>query len=72
QCGLMNLSRETEQDERDIFFANYYIVEIFKIPNDQKWSYGQTKMQKFYEIIEKTKFQNSQAFYSAKTKDYKH
>lgn len=53
QFGLMILSRETEQDEWDIFFANYYFLEIFKLPNYQKWSYCQTKMPKFYEIIEK-------------------
>ncbi|MGP2569825.1 sensor histidine kinase [Ornithobacterium rhinotracheale] len=70
QFGLMILSRETEQDKWDIFFANYYFLEIFKLPNYQKWSYCQTKMPKFYEIIEKTKFQNSQAFYTAKTKDF--
>ena len=62
EIGLIILSKNKEEKNWQVFYCNPSFMNILKIPKYNNWSFYESKIPEFYNLIEKTSYQDSQDF----------
>ena len=59
---MIILNKNNQEKQWNIFYRNPTFMNILKVPKYNEWSFYEEKNPEFYELIEKTEYQDSQDF----------
>ena len=62
EIGLIILNKNNQEKQWNIFYCNPTFMNILKVPKYNEWSFYEEKIPEFYQLIEKTEYQDSQDF----------
>ncbi len=62
EIGLIILQKNAPENMWHIFYCNPSFMNILKVPKYNEWSFYEEKIPEFYQLIEKTEYQDSQDF----------
>ena len=62
EIGLIILNKNNQEKQWNIFYFNPTFMNILKVPKYNEWSFYEEKIPEFYQLIEKTEYQDSQDF----------
>lgn len=62
EIGLIILQKNTPESQWHIFYCNPSFMNILKVPKYNEWNFYEEKIPEFYQLIEKTEYQDSQDF----------
>ena len=62
EIGLIILNKNNQEKQWNIFYCNPTFMNILKVPKYNEWSFYEEKNPEFYQLIEKTEYQDSQDF----------
>lgn len=62
EIGLIILNKNNQEKQWNIFYCNPSFMNILKVPKYNEWSFYEEKIPEFYQLIEKTEYQDSQDF----------
>lgn len=62
EIGLIILQKNAPENTWQIFYCNPSFMNILKVPKYNEWSFYEEKIPEFYQLIEKTEYQDSQDF----------